>query len=699
MDVKKMEKRLHIFTWVAVGVFLFLSIGLFMLQIVHGVEYEKLAQENRIRIVPVTAPRGVFKDRNGKELVNSKPSYTVSYMNVNSTPSEQERVFKELSEILNIPEITRVVKERYTVGENGEIVLEKLPLQDISGDGKVDAGDIEVINERTQKSVNIKSIEVSTGKVILDAPKGEAVFVSYSYNTFKNKIRDLGYKRYMPVRLKTNVDMETVAKIEERRLPGVYIEVEPIRNYIYGSLAAHVFGYVGEINQEELKALRDKGYRPGDLVGKMGLEKVLETYLKGENGGRQVEVTATGKPIRTLGEKPAIPGATVNLTLDLKLQQVAEKALEEQLKKLQTDKRNPLPNAKRGAVVVLNVKTGEVLAMASYPSFDPNMFARGITQKEWESLASNPLRPMVNIAISEVYPPGSVFKMVTATAALEEKVTDENEKIRDRGVYWTIAPKKDWKPGGHGIVDMVKAIAESCNIYFYEMGRRLGIDTIEKYARMYGLGKPTGIELPGEKSGNVASREYKQKVFSRPEDKIWYPAETLDAAIGQGYHQYTPLQIATYISAIANEGYWMKPYLVKSIVDSKGNVVYERKPEVAGKVQVSKKTFEIIKRGMRGVVLPGGTAYSVFSDFPIAVGAKTGTAQWDVKKTPHGWFVAFAPFDDPEVAVVVFIEQAGTGGTTGGPVAKAVLSAYFNLDLGQEEKDGSEEHPGVQVVE
>lgn len=687
MESKIIEKRLHIFTWITVGVFLFLSIGLFMLQIVHGAEYEKLAQENRIRIVPVTAPRGVFKDRNGKELVNSKPSYTVSYMNVNSTPEEQERVFQTLSEILNIPRITHVVKERYIVGENGVVELEKLPLCDVNNDGKVDDGDIQVVDEKTGKSVEVINFEAATGKIKLDAPQGTAVLISYSYDTFKNKIMDLGYKKYMPVRLKTNVDMETVAKIEERRLPGVYIEVEPIRNYIYGSMGAHIFGYVGEINQEELKVLRDKGYRPGDLVGKTGLEKVLEPYLKGENGGRQVEVTATGKPIRTLGEKPAVPGATVNLTIDAKLQQVAEQALQEQLIKLQTDKRNPLPNAKRGAVVVLNVKTGEVLAMASVPSFDPNMFARGITQKEWESLANNPLKPMVNIAISEVYPPGSVFKMVTATAALEEKVTDEKEKIRDRGVYWTILPKKDWKPGGHGIVDMVKALAQSCNIYFYEMGRRLGIDAIEKYARMYGLGKPTGIELPGEKSGNVASREYKEKVFQKAEDKIWYPAETLDAAIGQGYHQYTPLQIATYISAIANEGYWMKPYLVKSIVDAKGNVIYERKPEVAGKVPVSKKTFEIIKQGMRGVVLPGGTAYSVFADFPVSLGAKTGTAQWDIKKTPHGWFVAFAPFEDPEVAVVVFIEQAGSGGATGGPVVKAILSAYFNLDQKVEDAD------------
>ncbi|TYP57613.1 penicillin-binding protein 2 [Thermosediminibacter litoriperuensis] len=689
MDAKKMERRLHIYTWITVGIFLFLSIGLFMLQIVSGAEYEKLAQENRIRIVPVTAPRGVFKDRNGKELVNSKPSYTVSYMNVNSSLEEQEEVFRTLSQILNMPEVTHVVKERYTVNEKGEVFLEKLPLYDVNGDGKVDTSDIQVIDEKTGKRIEVKTVDVTNGKIVADAPADTPVLVSYAFHTFRNKIRDQGYKKYMPVRLKTNVDMETVAKIEERRLPGVYIEVEPIRNYIYGSMGSHIFGYVGEINQQELEILREKGYRPGDLVGKMGLEKVLETYLKGKDGGKQVEVTATGKPIRTLGEKPAVPGATVSLTIDAELQQVAEEALQEQLIKLQTDRKNPFPNAKRGAVVALNVKTGEVLAMASVPGFDPNMFARGITQAEWESLVNNPLKPMVNIAVSEVYPPGSVFKMVTATAALEEKVTDEREKIRDPGVYWTIAPKKDWKPGGHGIVDVVKAIAESCNIFFYEMGRRLGIDTIEKYARMYGLGNITGIELPGEKAGNVASREYKARVFKKAQDKIWYPAETLDAAIGQGYHQYTPLQIATYISAIANEGRWMKPYLVKSIVDADGHVIFERKPEVAGEVQVSKKTFEIIKEGMRGVVLPGGTAHSVFSDFPVSLGAKTGTAQWDVKKTPHGWFVAFAPFEDPEVAVVVFIEQAGSGGATGGPVAKAILNAYFGLDENTEQSNQS----------
>ncbi|MGB9839307.1 penicillin-binding protein 2 [Thermovenabulum sp.] len=681
-NLRRIEKRLYIMTWLLLFIFLFLSSGLFVLQVVKGSDYEKMAEENRIRIIPVTAPRGIFKDRNGRILVNNKPSFTVSYTNVKSTEKEQDEVFKELSEILNMPLITHVVNEKYTVNEKNEVVLDKLPIMDTNSDGKIDEKDIKIVDEESGNNIVPIKIELAKGKLYFDSnvKPGSNLLISYSFNTFKNKIRDLGYKKYMPVRLKTNVDFETVAKIEEKRLPGVVIEVEPIRNYIYGSEAAHIFGYVGEISKNELEALKDKGYRAGDLVGKMGLEKVLEPYLKGTNGGKQVEVNAFGKPIKVLGEIPPVAGDTVVLTIDSELQRVAEKALQDQLLKLQTDKIKPFPNAKRGAVVVLNVKTGEVLAMASVPSFDPNMFARGLTAKEWEDLSNNPLKPLVNIAISETYPPGSVFKMITAIAALENNITNEKETIYDRGVYWTILPKKDWKPGGHGVVNMIKAIAESCNIYFFEMGRRLGIDLIEKYAKMFGLGQITGIELPGEKAGVVASREYKEKTFKKAEDKIWYPAETLDAAIGQGYHQYTPLQIATYVSAIANEGYWMRPHIIKSIVDADGRTVFESKAEIAGKVNVSKKTFEIVKQGMRGVVSPGGTAYGVFSNFPIPIAAKTGTAQWDLKKAPHGWFVAFAPFDDPEIAVVVFIEQAGSGGSTGGPVARAILEEYFHLN-------------------
>lgn len=676
MDVKKLQKRLNIFLGIIVVIFSVLTISLAALQIVKGDEYEKLAEENRIRLIPITAPRGVFKDRNGRELVNSRPSFTVSYMSVKTEKTTQEEVFATLREILQIPLYTEVSNEKLVVNKDNKVTLSKLPIGDKNGDGKVDSSDISLVEENTGKVISPIKIDFSTGTVTLDIEPGTAVLASYNYDTLKNKLRGQGYR---PVRLKTDVDFQTVAEIEERRLPGVVIEVEPMRNYLYGNTASHIFGYVGEINQEELEASKDKGYRPGDLFGKMGLEKVLESYLKGIDGGQQVEVTASGKPIKVLGQKEPIPGHSVTLTIDIKLQQIAENKLKEQLLKLQTDKYKPFPNAKRGAVVALNVKTGEVLAMASIPDFDPNMFARGITQKEWEEISKNPLNPMVNLAIAGTYPPGSVFKMVTATAALEEKVTNENEFVRDTGVYWTILPKRCWRAGGHGMVNMVRALAESCNIYFYEMGRRLGIDNIEKYAKLYGLGSITGIELPGEKPGQVASREYKKNTFTRPDDKIWYPAETLDAAIGQGYNSFTPIQIANYVAAIANEGVWMKPHLIKSIADPDGNIVLEKNPEIGGQLDFSKDTFRIIKEGMRAVTLPGGTAYSVFADFPISVAGKTGTAEWDVTKDPHGWFVAFAPYEDPEIAVAVFIEQAGSGGTTGGPVARAIFEEYFHL--------------------
>lgn len=679
MDIKKLERRLYVFLGATVLVFAILATGLFYLQIVKGDEFEKMAQENRIRLIPVTAPRGVFKDRHGRELVNSRPSFTVSYMNVNSTVEERKEIFANLSRILDMPQFTEVTDERYIVDKDGKITLKQSPIFDKNADQKIHAQDIIVVEANTRENIKIKELDANSGKIVLDCKPGTQVLVSYQYDIFENKIRHQNHKKYMPVRLKTDVDFEAIAKIEEQRMPGIVIEVEPIRNYLFGNLGSHISGYVGEINEEELKKSKDKGYRPGDLIGKMGLEKALEEYLKGKDGGKQVEVTATGKPIKVLGHKEPVPGHTVNLTIDINLQQVAQKALNEQMIKLQTDKYKKYPNAKKGAVVALDVKTGEVLAMVSEPSFDPNMFARGITQREWEEISNDPLRPMINLAVSGTQPPGSIFKMVTAIAALEEKVTTENERILDRGVYWTIAPKKCWKPGGHGYVDLKKALAESCNIYFYEMGRRVGIDNIEKYTKMFGLGELTGIELPEEKSGTVPSRQYKKEVFKKSQDKIWYPAETLDAAIGQGFHDYTPLQIANYIAALANNGSWMKPHLIKSIVDADDNVVLEKKPEIGGTVKALPKNLEAVKKGMLAVTSPGGTAYAPFMDFPISVAGKTGTAQWDLSKDPHGWFVAFAPYEDPQIAVAVFIEQAGSGGSTGGPVARAIFESYFHL--------------------
>ncbi len=689
MDAKLLEKRFVVVTIVIVLTFIILASRLFYIQIVAGHKYQKLSEENSIQIVPIPAPRGEFRDTKGRLLVTNRPGFTVSYLDINKDEATRRRVLDQIRKILNINEYVVVAEETHKVNQKGQIRIDKLPVVDLNDDGEIDRRDIIVKDEKGRK-IEVKDFETYSGTATLAVREGRKVLVTYRYDPLEHKIRAQGYKKYIPVRLKRDVSFETVAKIEEKKLPGVIIEVQPIRNYIYGYTAAHVFGYLGEISRKELEKFDN--YRVGDFIGKTGLEKVLEPYLKGKDGGKQVEVTATGEFVKVLGEKRALPGHTVYLTIDVEIQKAAENALMGIMNKLRNnpDPTNRFPNAKEGAVVVMDVNTGEILALVSKPDFDPNLFASGISLKEWEQLNSDPEKPLLNKAIGGSYPPGSIFKMVVACAALEEGVTTPDLEIdTNGGVYWTIAPKKCWyySKGGHGIVNLVEAIAKSCNIYFYEMGRRLGIDAIEKYARMFQLDKKTGIELPGEKSGSVPSRDYKEKNFKNPQDKIWYPAETLDAAIGQGFHSYTPLQIAKYVSAIANGGKLYKPFLVKKIVSPEGKVVEKKQPQLVGRLNLKKETLETVKRGMKAVVEPGGTAWWPFRDFPIQVAGKTGTAQWSILYDNHGWFVSFAPYDNPQIAVIVFIEQAGSGGSTGGPVARAIYEKYFNLDQKEEIRD------------
>lgn len=688
MDNKAVEKRFKIMTGIVFLIFAMLLIQLGNLQLVNADLYKRLSEGNRIRILPISAPRGNLIDRYGRVIATNRPGFTVSYLDMGNTDSEKEYVFETLSKILEIPRYTPIEEEKYTVPAQKSIRLKQRPIVDMNGDGNLDLDDV-IIKSEEGNIIKPVKINYERGTVYLDIEPGKKIYISYVYDTIKNKIQEQGYKRFVPVRLKTDVSFETVARIEERRLPGVIIQVEPIRHYVYGETASHVIGYIGEINKNELEQYSDKNYSAGDYIGKEGLERVLELYLKGQDGGKQVEVTATGEFIRVLGEENAVPGNSVFLTLDLEIQKTAETALKEIMNKLQNDPYKPFPNAKKGAVVVMKVKTGEILALVSEPAFNPNLFAAGISQKEWEELSTDPLLPLFNRAVQGTYPPGSVFKMVTAAAALEKKVVTPTEIIdTNGGIYWTIAPKKcwAWQQGGHGRINIIEGLAKSCNIFFYEMGRRVGIDALEEYARKFGLGEKTGIELPREQTGTVAGRSYKEKIFTREEYKRWYPAETLDAAIGQGFHSYTPLQIARYVSAIANGGDLVKPYLVKKIVNPQGEVIEEKKPEILGHISISRETMDIIKKGMKAVVEPGGTAWGPLKGFPIPSAGKTGTAQWDIRYDNHGWFAGFAPYDDPEIAVVVFIEQAGSGGATGAPVARAIYEKYFKVDT-KEVKD------------
>ncbi len=580
------------------GVIVFLVISVLIsrlayLQIIKGEEYHTLADQNRIRLIKITAPRGTFYDRNGVQLVNNRPGFSVSLMPIDQ-PVSQDVIIK-LSNILGIQP--------------------------------------DEINKKVAKEENPLT----------------------------------------PIIVKSDVGPEVVAKIEERKsdLPSVVLAIQAVRSYIYNDLGAHMFGYVGEINDDELNKGKDKGYKTGDIVGKSGLERVYDKELRGVDGGEQVEVDVTGRPIQRLGRKEPIPGNDLMLTIDARVQKATEESMDRQLKYLQNKLGNV--NAKAGAAVAINPKTGEILAMVSRPAFNPNLFNGGISEKNWKAINDNPFNPMQNRVINGEYPPGSTFKIITGTAALElGKVTPE-EKILDTGKHWII-PKGNAMNEALGWINFQEALSKSDNVYFYEMGNRLGIDNLETYARMFGLGTVTGINLPGEAEGLVANRKYKMKVY----EEEWYLSETFDAAIGQGFQLATPLQVADVMAQVANGGHRYRPYLVSKIVNPNGQLVKEFKPEEMGTVTISDKTLTLIRNSLRDVALPGGTAAATFEGFPIPIAGKTGTAE-NPHGDDHGWFVAYAPFNDPQIVVAVLIEQGGFGSDSAVPIARKMLEAYFDI--------------------
>lgn len=479
-------------------------------------------------------------------------------------------------------------------------------------------------------------------------------------------------KPYTPVRIILDADAATLTKIEERKatLPGVIIEAIPVRHYIYGKLAAHLFGFVGRISAEEYAERSAAGYNPSDLIGKDGLELVWEEVLRGVDGGREVEVNARGEEVGVAGEKAAIPGGGLVLTLDANLQKAAEDILEAQI----AVSRSIGEPAKGGGVVVLDVRTGAVLVLASSPAFDPNVFVRGITAKDWNALINNPLSPLTNRVIQNAYPPGSVFKIVTAAAALDRGLVTAEEVFDDKGVYtlhgWDFF---GWNPKGLGKLNLEGAISMSSDPAFYELGRRLGADNLASYALTFGFGRPVGIRLPGEAEGLVPTEEWKEASFGEP----WYPGETLIAAIGQGYYLATLLQQAALLMAVANEGSIYRPLLVDKILGPDGAVRQDIRPEVVHTVNLAPEHWAVIRRGLAAVTSTG-TAATVFAGFPRTAAGKTGSAETG-RGTTHSWFACYAPVDRPEVVVAALIEDGGDGSVAAGPVVRKVLDAYFGL--------------------
>lgn len=476
---------------------------------------------------------------------------------------------------------------------------------------------------------------------------------------------------YEPIMLKNNLDQQMVTKIEEQRryMPEVMLSVQPIRNYPYHGLAVHALGYVGEVSSYEIEQGLFKNISQGSLVGKGGLEKSYDKYLRGEDGAFMEEVDVAGNVVKHYDSVQPVPGKNLKLTIDYELQKELEAFTDKHLAFLRSS--GIAPGARAAAVVAIDPRNGAVRAMVSRPVYDPNWFVHGISSKNWNSINNDPNYPMNNKVISGEYPPGSTFKIVTGSAAFELKKVGLNEPIFDGGFHPMVPTMGN--AGGEvlGWLTFIKALAMSDNVYFYELGYRVGIDNIEKYAHIFGFGERTGIDLEGESKGLVASKKVKRKIW----DEDWRLGDTFNAAIGQGFNLTTPIQLSVMLSIVANGGTKYQPYLVDSIINSDGSL-FEKPKRAEGKhIDVSQQTIDYIRMGMSATTQEGGTA-SYFAGLPKPIAGKTGTAE-NSHGRDHGLFVAYGPVDDPELVVVCIVEQGGFGSVAAGPIVYKAFEEFF----------------------
>ncbi len=524
--------------------------------------------------------------------------------------------------------------------------------------------------------------------------KNIALALDLDISRLWDKLRDAEHKpKHLPIRLLEDVDWETLAYVENhnQEFPGIRIETIPARVYHYNNLAAHAIGYLGEISKKELANRNSEIYTGGDLIGKMGLERLREADLRGEKGSSSSEVNARGFEQQLLKNIEPLPGNTIQLTLDAELQKVAEDLMD--------------AGDKAGAVVAMEVKTGRMLVLASNPVLPINQFVGGISHKNWNALLENPKHPLINKVVQAMYPPGSTYKMMTAIAGLSSGVITKDTVFYCPGHYYFGNRRYHcWKRGGHGAVDLKRAISESCDVYFYQVGLRAGVDKLAEIANMFGLGHKSGIEMEHEKSGLAPTKAWKKKNRKQK----WQEGETLSVAIGQGFNLTTPLQICLMTAAIANGGKQYVPQVIEKVTNPEGKVVDQFEPIVASEFKDDNGYLKLIREGMEEVVQGRrGTARKVRIK-GLTIGGKTGTAQVvrlkqykhlkeeDIpyKFRDHAWFTCYAPAEDPEIAVTVLVEHGLHGGSSAGPVARAILAAYFEepLRLAAEAKAAAEEN-------
>ena len=661
------------------------------MQIINGKEYRETSNTKLSRESTIEAARGSILDRSGNTLVSTDMSFSLEMY---KTKVDDEQLNNSILLMTTVLE------------NNGDSYIDTFPISINPFEFHFNSD--EELNE-WKKKYDIPETASSEEAFYLMRDK---------YNISTDDINDIrkilairyaittiGYSTTKSISISDEISRESAVQLQEQSesLTGVNIVTEPVRKYYVSNMASHILGYMGRISEADEEEFAENGddynYKTNDKVGKTGIEKVFEEYLRGEDGVKQIDMTVDGTITGEYTAKEAIGGADIVLTIDSNLQQIAEQSLASKIEKIRSGGFSQVYNAKGGAVVVTNVKTGEILAMASYPDYEPGLFYNGISQAKYNEYTSNTLKPLLNRTIQSSYAPGSTFKMITAIAGLETNVINTAERINDNGPYPAATHPACWYYNdygrGHGYLNVVGAIEKSCNYFFYETSNRMGIDELSKYASYFGLGRKTGIELYNEKSGTLAKRS-----ITESKGENWTVGDTLSAAIGQGYNDFTPVQMAKYISMVANGGHKINLSVVKNVIKSDGTQVPESEvkefvnkklgleEDMTEDLNISQETINAVFAGMKSVTTDeGGTAYSIFSDFNIIVGGKTGSAE-TTSGDVNAWFTGFAPFDDPEIAVVVMVENGGHGYYTA-EVVREIIAEYFGMNVEQINEDMS----------
>ena len=675
--IKFRYNLMTIFTYV-IGIILIIQ--LFNLQIVHGAEYREQSNTRLTRETTLEAARGSILDRTGNVLASSDMKFALELY---KTKIDDETLNNSILGIIQ-------VLEKYGVSYDDSFPININPFT-----YTIEGETLANWKEDFDLDENISAEEAFYKFKDKYSISNEDINEVRKIISIRYQITTQGYSSTKALTIAEEIPREAVAEFSENsdKYPGTNIVVEPIREYTQGTLAAHVIGYASKISSEEYEE-RKETYSQNDIIGKTGIESIFEEYLKGKNGTKQIDMAVDGTITAEYTAEEAIEGSDIVLTIDAELQRVTEQVLAENLQKIQSGGFGRAYAATASSCVVMDVRNGEILAMANVPTYNPQDFVGGISTENWNKYINDPAKPLVNKAIQNSYSPGSIFKMVTAIAGLETGAITTSTRINDTGVYtkYPDSPKNCWYytdyHRGHGWLNVAQAIQKSCNYFFYETADRIGIDVLDQYATYFGLGKKTGVELLGETDGVLASRE--SKAALHPDSTNWNPGDTLNAGIGQGDNEFSPLQMAKYISMLANGGKNIDVSIVKTIRNADGSEVSKNEinefvkqklgleDDTTGDLNINPENLRVILEGMRSVTDEQGTASSVFRNFEIEVGGKTGSAEAPGNKV-NAWFAGFAPFDNPEIAVIVMVENGGHGYYAGEAV-REIMREYFGMN-------------------